>query len=200
MNLSQSAKPGRKWGMNELFTFNINVINVNVQTFFGNAILPQPMVSSAILDNLEEPAGPLCQADIDFFFYMEDAMPTHPGKQSFVNDFTAFLLKMMDYNDGIRAVCQWRKLKFEMCGKYVDAKVDICITEHSESGDYAEHLLVMQEAKVCNHSLLYGRFTYPCYVIISTTHLGATLNHSLLQVQWQLFQRIIEPVMLLDYH
>ncbi|KAH9987055.1 hypothetical protein BJV77DRAFT_805862 [Russula vinacea] len=78
---------------------------------------------------------------------MEDAMPTHPGKQSFVNDFTAFLLKMMDYNDGIRAVCQWRKLKFEMCGKHVDAKVDICITEHSESGDYAEHLLVMQEAK-----------------------------------------------------
>jgi hypothetical protein len=40
-NLVQSAKSGCSWGMNELIAFNIEVIDVNAQAFFGNTILPQ---------------------------------------------------------------------------------------------------------------------------------------------------------------
>jgi hypothetical protein len=51
-NLVRSAKSGSSWGMNELIAFNIEVIDVNAQTFFGNAILPQlTIVSSTIWKN-----------------------------------------------------------------------------------------------------------------------------------------------------
>jgi hypothetical protein len=60
-NLVRSARSGCSWGMNELITFNIEVIDVNAQAFFGNAILPQ--LRPVILDNLEEPAG-LCTRTI----------------------------------------------------------------------------------------------------------------------------------------
>jgi hypothetical protein len=40
-NLVRSEKSGSSWGMNELIAFNIEVIDVNTQTFFGSALLPQ---------------------------------------------------------------------------------------------------------------------------------------------------------------
>jgi hypothetical protein len=47
-NLVQYAKFGCKWRYNELATLNINVIKEDVETFFGNADLPQLMISSVV--------------------------------------------------------------------------------------------------------------------------------------------------------
>src|ERR1700691_6228339 len=98
-NLVRSAKSGSNWGMNELIAFNIEVIDVNAQTFFGNTILPQLTVSPIILDNLEEPAGPLHKADMDFFAYMEDSTTIPPPEHSLLDDFAAFVLNMMRYDE-----------------------------------------------------------------------------------------------------
>ena len=145
-NLVRCAKSGSNWGMNELIAFNIKVNNVNAQTFFGNPNLPQITVSPVILDNLEEPAGSLHKADMDFFAYMEDAMTIPPGEESFVDDFAAFLLKMMSYDEGRRVIHLWKEMGFEMCGQRVDAKADVCVMERSGTG--AKYLLLVQEDKV----------------------------------------------------
>ena len=150
-NLVRSAKSGSSWGMNELIAFNIEVIGVNVRTFFGDAILSQPTVSSVILNNLEEPAGPLHKADMDFFAYMEDAMSIHPGEESFVDDFAAFILRMMRYDAGRRVIHLRKDMGFEMCGQRVDAKTDVCVMERSSTG--ARYLLLVQEYKVRKFSL-----------------------------------------------
>jgi hypothetical protein len=63
-----------------------------------------------------EPADPLSKAEMDFFAYMEDAMEIHPGVESFVDDFVAFILKMMSYDEGRRVVHLWTEMGFEMCG------------------------------------------------------------------------------------
>ncbi|KIM79919.1 hypothetical protein PILCRDRAFT_823099 [Piloderma croceum F 1598] len=144
-NLVRSAKSGSSWGMNELIAFNIEVIDVNAQTFFGNAILPQLTLSPVILDNLEEPAGPLHKADMDFFAYMEDAMIIPPGEESLVDDFAAFVLKMMRYDEGRRVIHLRKEMGFEMCGQRVDAKTDVCVMERSGTG--AKYLLLVQEDK-----------------------------------------------------
>lgn len=133
--------------MNELNAFNIKVKQVNAQTFFGNAILPRVTVSPVILNNLEAPAGPLRKADIDFFGYMNGAMPIRPNKQAFVVEFTAFVFKMMGYDEGCRLIYLWEKMGFEMCGKHVYAEADICIEEYSGAG--SKYLLLMKEDKVC---------------------------------------------------
>jgi hypothetical protein len=103
-------------------------------------------VSPVILDNLEEPAGTLQKGDMDFFAYMEDAMAIPPGEESSVDDFAAFLLKMLSYDEGRRVVHLWKEMRFEMCGQHVDAKADVCIMERSVSG--VKYLLLVQENKV----------------------------------------------------
>jgi hypothetical protein len=145
--------------MNELIAFNIEVIDVNAQTFFGSAILPQLTVSAVILDNLEEPAGPLHKADMDFFAYMEDAMIIPPGEESLVDDFAAFVLKMMRYDEGRRVIHLRKEMGFEMCGQRVDAKTDVCVMERSGTG--AKYLLLVQEDKVRKLYLCVSKIRLP---------------------------------------
>jgi hypothetical protein len=135
--------------MNELIAFNIKVIDVNAQAFFGSANLPQITVSPVILDNLEEPDGPLDKADMHFFAYMEDAMTIPPGEESLVDDFAAFVLRLMCYDEGRRVVHLQKEMGFDMCEQRVDATTDVCVMERSAgTGAKYSSLLLVQENKV----------------------------------------------------
>ena len=144
-NIIRSAKSGSDWGTNELVGFNIEIVDVKLSSFFGMDQLPQPMVSQAILDNAEEPAGLSSKPDIDFFQYMEDAMAIPPAEESLVDDFAAFILKMMHYDEGHRVVHMRKEMGFEMCGQRVNAKADVCLMERIGG---AKYLLLVQEDKV----------------------------------------------------
>jgi hypothetical protein len=76
------------------------------------------MVSAVILNNLEEPAGPLHKVDM-----------------------------MVSYDEGRHVVHLRKKLGFEMCGQRVDAKTDVCIMERSRTTSM-RYLLLVQEDKV----------------------------------------------------
>jgi len=134
--------------MNELIAFNIGVSTVNIQTFFGIPNLPQTTVSPVILNNMEEPIGgpPLLKSELDFFSYLEDAMAIPPEEESSVDDFVAFILRLMNYNDGRRLIRLRKELGFEMCGQRVDAQTDVCITERSPTTG-VRYLLLVQEDK-----------------------------------------------------
>ena len=71
---------------------------------------------------------------MDFFAYMEDATIIPPGKESLVDDFSAFVLKMMRYNEGLHVIHLRKEMGFEMCGQRVDAKTDVCVMERSGTG------------------------------------------------------------------
>ncbi len=175
-NLVQSAKSGNKWGRGQLAAFNIKVVDVDAQTFFGNSVLPEPVVSSVILDNLEAPTTvTLSKTDTDFFGYMEDAANS-PNEQSFVVDFAAVVLRMMHFDEGRRLVQLRKKMGFEMCGQYVKAKVDVCISECSPVN--TKYLLLMQKDKVCKLYLCVLKICLPI-----TSSMAIMLNHSLLQGQ-----------------
>ncbi|KAF8517382.1 hypothetical protein BU17DRAFT_49786 [Hysterangium stoloniferum] len=141
-----SARSGNDWETSEMMAFNIQVDIVNAQTFFGSTNLPQlTTVSPVILDNLDEPTGPLHKADMDFFTYMEDAMYIPPEHESFVSDFAAFVLKMMCYDEGRRVIHLRKEIPFEMCGESVDVKTDVCVMEPVDMG--GKYLLLLQEDK-----------------------------------------------------
>jgi hypothetical protein len=151
-NMIRTAKPASKWGIYELTAFNIKIKQVNAETFFGNANLPQPTVSSAILDNLDEPPPPLSKADMDFFAYMEDAMAVPPDRESFVADFAAFILKLMRYDEGRRVIHSGVEIQFEMCGESVDAKIDVCVMRGLGNRG-PKYLMLVQENKVRKHTV-----------------------------------------------
>ena len=83
---------------------------------------------------------------MDFFAYMEDAMTIPPSEESFVDDFAAFLLKMMSYDKGRHVIHLRKEMGFKMCGQHMDAKADVCVMEHSGTG--AKYLLLGPEDKV----------------------------------------------------
>src|ERR1700691_3182573 len=101
----------------------------------------------------------LCTADMDFFAYMEDAMIIPPGEESLVDDFAAFVLKMMRYDEGRRVIHLRKEMGFEMCGQRVDAETDVCVMERSGIG--AKYLLLVQEDKVRKPYIFVSKICLP---------------------------------------
>ncbi|KAH9179136.1 hypothetical protein EDB89DRAFT_1901177 [Lactarius sanguifluus] len=74
-------------------------------------------------------------------------MAIPPGEESFVGYFTAFVLRMMRYDEDRRVAHLRREMGFEMCGQRVDAKADVPCRRLSGSGTGAKYLLLVQEDK-----------------------------------------------------
>ena len=133
-----SAKFGNEWTANELTAFNIRIETIDAATFFNTAQLPNPPVAPAVLTNESQPQGLLAKQDRLFFQYMKDAVH---GEEAFVNDFAAFILGMLEYDQPGCVIHQQKKLFFDMCDMTVDTEPNVCVMSHG-------YLLLVQEAKV----------------------------------------------------
>ncbi|KAK7472304.1 hypothetical protein VKT23_000424 [Stygiomarasmius scandens] len=122
---TQSAKSGSDWTENELSAFNIHTINVPAEEFFGTHLadisldhLPQAIVKQ------EQGSGPLCDEELMFFDYLCDASIE---EDSAVDDFVAFMLRIMKYEGNGRRICLRKKLKMTMCSNTVVTTPDVSI-------------------------------------------------------------------------
>ncbi|KAK7006668.1 hypothetical protein R3P38DRAFT_2728232 [Favolaschia claudopus] len=139
-----SAKSGSDWTDNELHALNITVETLNTDSFFGSSSLPTSTVDPVLLANVKRPSGPLSKSSRLFFRYLEDAAGAFPlgtPAESAVDDFAAFLLSMMDYDEPERIVHQRLEIGFLMCGQSVCAKPDIVVM------DGEKYILLVQEDK-----------------------------------------------------
>ncbi|OJA09320.1 hypothetical protein AZE42_07477 [Rhizopogon vesiculosus] len=96
------------WTTNELEALNIIVEPRDPVSFFGSA-LPNTTVDPILLNSLQCPPGTISKDNRLFFRYLEDAtcrFPSVPLAESPVNDFTAFLLVVMDEEDYILLLVQ----------------------------------------------------------------------------------------------
>jgi len=140
-NLVRTAKSGSEWTGNELLAFNIRVANANTETFFNTTQLPPAHVSDTILDNAEKPDEHLQKDDRLFFRYL-GLVEKPQSPESHVDDFAAFILRILNYDDQDRVICQRPELSFPMAGQRVDAKSDLCVRDEND------YLLLVQEDKV----------------------------------------------------
>lgn len=114
-NLLRSAKSGSDWSDNELLAFNIQVVDASIAVFFNAPELPQPTVSSTILNNMDKPDGPLVKDDRLFFQYM-GLVEKPRSPESRVDDFAAFILRILNYDNEDRIICQRTKISFPWPG------------------------------------------------------------------------------------
>ncbi|KAK6977775.1 hypothetical protein R3P38DRAFT_513570 [Favolaschia claudopus] len=139
-----SAKSGSDWTDNELHALNITVETLNTDSFFGSSSLPTSTVDPVLLANVKRPSGPLSKSSRLFFRYLEDAAGAFPlgtPAESAVDDFAAFLLSMMDYDEPERIVHQRLEIGFLMCGQSVCAKPVIVVMD---AADEAEPQLIAE--------------------------------------------------------
>ena len=149
-NPVRPAKSSSEWTRNELLAFNIRVENANTEEFFNTAQLPATQVSGTILNNVEMPDHPLPKNDRLFFRYL-NRVHTSSTPESRVNDFAAFILRLLDYDDQDRIICRRPELLFPMAGQHVGTRSDLCVRDN----DY--YRLLVHEDKVSN-SLLKSKF------------------------------------------
>lgn len=139
----RKAKSSSDWTDYELRAFNIRVVDVDATVFFNTPELPPPAVSATILNNEEMPGGPLEKNDRQFFQRMNLADGVRVSG-SHVDDFAAFLLHLLNYDDPDRVICQRMEIPFPVAGKYVDAKIEVSLMNELDQ----ELLLIIQEDKV----------------------------------------------------
>ncbi|KAG6843737.1 hypothetical protein H0H87_001079, partial [Tephrocybe sp. NHM501043] len=139
-NLVRTAKSGSEWTGNELLAFNIRVEDANTAAFFNTTQLPVAQVSETILNNEEQPNPPLPKEDRLFFRYL-GLVEKPQSPESHVDDFAAFILRILNYDDQDRIICQRPELSFTMAGQRVDAKSDLCVKDEND------YLLLVQEDK-----------------------------------------------------
>jgi hypothetical protein len=147
-DLERSAKPVSQWTNNELLAFNIRVEDAGVEAFFNIPQLPPPTASTATLDNLDDPPGPLLNNDRLFFAYKCSA--ERAERRLSCIDLTRFLLDLLDYNSGYRLLSVWAKLSLLMGGRRINANIDLFVINELD-----EYLLIIHEDKV---SCLTGTF------------------------------------------
>ncbi|KAK0434545.1 uncharacterized protein EV420DRAFT_1653919 [Desarmillaria tabescens] len=126
----RSLKSGNGWTNSELVGFNIQIHDADTVTFFNTPDLPsRSNVSSTILNNVEVPQGPLTKNDRLFFHYLRDAVR---GEESMIDDFVAFILGMLEYDEPDRIIRRRKDLSFVMCGQTVNAQTDVCVTTSTD--------------------------------------------------------------------
>jgi hypothetical protein len=122
-NLVRTAKSGSEWTGNELLAFNIRVVD-NIAAFFNTTQLPATQVSETILNNLEKPNQPLPKDDRLFFRYL-GLVEKPQSPESHADDFAAFILRILNYDDQDRIICQNRSFPLLWLGSVSMPKV-IC--------------------------------------------------------------------------
>jgi hypothetical protein len=117
------------------------VADASVPAFFNTAELPPPTVSATILNNMDKPDGPFMKDDRLFFQYMR-LVENPRSSESRVDDFSAFILRILNYDNEDRVICQRTEISFPMAGQRIDAKTNVCLM------DELELILLVQEDNV----------------------------------------------------
>ena len=98
--------------------------------------MPQPFVHQVIRDNENYPVGGIQDTNDRMFFYLlDDVMAIPPGGESAVDDFSANLLTMLQYNAPENRYTRQRKdIPFFICGTDLHAKTDVWEPHDPASG------------------------------------------------------------------
>jgi hypothetical protein len=159
-DMTDSKSIRKDWTEAQLFEYDIIIQNiVSLPNLFGKYKLPQPTVSSTILNNLNVPAGPLPKADRQFFHYLRDVMRAG-SDESCVGDYAAHILRLVDYDEpDFRVIRQRKELSFTMCGQRVHVTPSVCITNDTDG-----IFLVLEGEVLTNPSSFFG------WLILFTQH------------------------------
>ncbi|KAJ7067817.1 hypothetical protein C8F01DRAFT_1115826 [Mycena amicta] len=145
-----SPKSADRWTTHELAALNISIETVDAPSFFGNP-LPDPssdptlLAHPVLIQNLTHPSSSeaISKDHSLFFRYLQHAtgrFPLGTARDHAIDDFTASLLRLLDYDEPKRFVHQHLELDLLMCRESVTAKSDVVIMDHQD------HLLIVQHS------------------------------------------------------
>jgi hypothetical protein len=146
--ISQSAPAhSSDWKEGEFVTYNIHVVDTSESAFFNEVDIPSMdlhHIPATILDNEERPDDDLTKAARLFYSYIQLVeMSGTEWTASRVNDFTAYVLRLLSFDEPDRVVCQNVEIAFP-AGKHAEvlASIDVCVMNN------IDFVLVVHECRV----------------------------------------------------
>jgi hypothetical protein len=134
------SKSGSDWGTNELYAYNISIVEQDQEAFFEGP-LPAYTGPAGFLQHQDRVQG-LDASSLALIKRLDLAMKIMEGEESAVDDFAAELLRSMGYETEETVIRTRKNIRFTMCGEQVYAKTDVCVLDAA-----SEILLLVQEDK-----------------------------------------------------
>jgi hypothetical protein len=139
-NLIRSAKSGNDWTFADLQAYNIRILTIDTEEFFGVPHLPAPTVDPIILNNIEAPVSSHLSPDICTFFHLlrkvtppmpkYDCDPAAHEEPPYIVNFSFHILHdLLRFSLPDRWVTRHYALRFIVGGKLVEAKLDIALLD-----------------------------------------------------------------------
>lgn len=144
----RTAKSGGEWTFSDLVAYNINVQDLDAQTFFGVAHLP-PVPIQGDFVSVEKWRDMGNQTDRSLGFQMALAMGPGDAEPS-IDLFAIKLLERIGYTNLFRQLVLRKDQPLHICGETKHAKTDVALVAYDP--DFAEGLtiLLVQEDKRAN--------------------------------------------------
>jgi hypothetical protein len=140
-NFVRMAKSWSEWGRNELFAYNISIVEQEEEVFFGSP-LPAYTGPADFVQYENRVHGRLDPSSLALIKRLDLAMKVMEGEESVVDDFAANLLMTLGYETDQTVIRTRKDIRFDICGQQVFAKTDICIMDVD-----SEIILLVQEDK-----------------------------------------------------
>ncbi|KAH9047116.1 hypothetical protein EDB84DRAFT_1462794 [Lactarius hengduanensis] len=141
--LLRTPKSGSDWTANELYAYNITVVPQSKEVFFGTIDLPdptEPSMAGFMVAEIRQDATD--KRTKQLLHYLDLAMVPKIGQEAAVVNFSAQLLRDLEYDEDNRIVFIRRAIPFLTCGENSVAQIDVCIMDDNEI------LLLLQEDKI----------------------------------------------------
>lgn len=191
-NLIRSTKSGSSWTSNDLYSYNIRVVNQTDNEFFGASLdsVGLEIVSEGII-NGTYPSADQEEYVQEFLTYLDLAMRIKESEESAVDDFAVFLLNMLGYKGDGRIIRTRKNIPLLMCGENTCAKTDVCVMSrdmllmllqedksHISGSDPEPQVIAEAIAAFQHNNSVLSRdlglreieeYTFPCITMIGTS-------------------------------
>jgi len=125
--VSRSAKFGAEWTSNELLAYNVAVVEKNEQQFFG-APLPAYTGPAGFIQYEDRVQG-IDKESLALLKRLDLATKRAEEEESAGEDFVSEVLRALGYETEQTVIRRRKSIRFNMCGKTVYAKANVCIQD-----------------------------------------------------------------------
>ena len=143
----RTYRSGREWSEAQLTDYNIDIINVDADTFFGQSIesvqleeLPQSILTCLTSNDIINDEDP----GYDFLRFHDIVMSG--GLENTVNNLVEELLRLLKFRGARRIILTCQRIPLTMCGTNTIAETDVCVQNNDNI------LLLVQEDKAYRNS------------------------------------------------
>ncbi|KAI9461140.1 hypothetical protein HD554DRAFT_2028417 [Boletus coccyginus] len=140
--LLRTAKSSSDWTANELAAYNITIVPLDKEEFFGTIDFPAELSPAGFM-TVETRQDAVDKNTRQLLHYLDLAIDPKIGQEAAVRNFAAELLVLrgLDYDDENRIVFIRQANPFLVCGGSSVAQTDVCTMDDNEI------LLLLQEDK-----------------------------------------------------